>query len=209
MRALSRVGVGVIVANCLGIYGWSTPERANEPELAAAAERLGSSDERRATEATRTLFAAGLRAIPHLVAQFGDQAEFQGICGMAILSSQGSPVEPYEAGNVMAGLPPRITRISVREVSLYLVLAILRDNLYFAEVCKPVVGPSPRIKADPLGEVLDNIRSTCEKAAADGTALNRERIERIATAHAVTFPCSPGRHGVECMTPSGSVSLRR
>ena len=64
MRALSRVGMGVIVANCLGIYGWSTPERANEPELAAAAESLGSSDYP-ATEATRVLFAAGLRAIVH------------------------------------------------------------------------------------------------------------------------------------------------
>jgi len=208
MRVLSRVGVGVIVANCLGIYGWSTPVSANEPELAAAAERLGSSDYQ-ATEATRVLFSAGLRAIPHLVARFGDQAEFQGLCGMAILSSDSYPVEPYEAGNVMAGLPPRITRISVREVSLYLVLAILRDNLYFAEVCKPVVGPSPGIKADPLGEVLEDIRSTYEKSVADGTALNRESIERIATAHAVTFPCRPDRHGVECMTPSRSVSLRR
>jgi hypothetical protein len=209
MRVLSRVGLGIIVANCLGINGWSTPESTNETELAVAAASLGSSRFLRATDATRTLFAAGLRAIPHLVAQFGDQKEFQGLCGRAILSSEGSPVETDEAGNVMAGLPPRITRISVREVSLYLVLAILRDNLYFAEVCKPVVGPSPGIKANPLGEVLDDIRSMHETSMADGTALNRESIERIVKAHAVTFPCMPGRHGVECMTPSRSVCLRR
>ena len=188
MKLISRVSVGMLVANCLGVYGWSIPGPVTEQELAVAAENLGSSRDLR-VEDIRVLFDAGLRAIPHLVAKFGDQTEFHGLCGRAILSSEASDYsldDPYNLSRVLYGAPT----ISVREVSLYLVVAIMREDLYFAEVCKPVVGPSPRIKADPLGDALDNIRSTYEKSVADRTALNRESIESVLKLHAVTFSAS-------------------
>lgn len=118
----------------------------NEEALAVAAASLGSPDFLLTTEGTRTLFSARMAAIPHLLARFEDQAEFQGLCGRRILASNSYIVGPAEMGRWLTTLVPRI---SVREVALYLVVAILRGDLYFADVCKPVIAPGPVINPDP------------------------------------------------------------
>jgi hypothetical protein len=100
-----------------------------DADLIQAVDSLRSSDFLEATEATRVLFASGREAIPYLVSGFSDTSKFIGLCGNKIRTSEVN-FEPVTMGGTALD-----REAHVQEVSLYLLLAVLRDDLYFAEDC--------------------------------------------------------------------------
>ncbi len=83
------------------------------------------------TISVKNLFKAGDQAIPFLIENLDDTTPFTGLCGAKILDSQYTTGEKkYSAGQLKVP--------TIRDVSLYLIIAILKNDLYFASSCCPV-----------------------------------------------------------------------
>jgi hypothetical protein len=110
--------------------------RAEVPRsLESRLEDLASSEFLVASDALEALFDAGPAAIPGLLSALSDHRRFYGMCGRRRLRSEAFPVDQSEK-------PQWLTeRIEVREVALYLLLAIAERRIYFADSCKLVGDP--------------------------------------------------------------------
>lgn len=165
----------VLAVPCQGMASAGTP-------LCSAVEDLSSVDFLQATQAMRMLYEAGDEAIPYLIAAFSEKAEFDGICGSLSIESQVSEVLPLEGiGKPIADLPPPVT---VREAALYLVIAIKRQNFYFAPSCR-VHGLETRDR--DLDLALGEIAILYARESCGLGTLSASEIDRILAKHHLTF----------------------
>jgi len=165
--------VFVLVLGCMGAY-----EANGQQDLAASMKDFSSSDFLKATAGMKALFSAGTRSIPFLAQGFGNLGEFTGLCGSHILESS---CEPYYPGITS----DKSEKISVREASLYLVVAISKGKLYFAQRCKPV-NTSGTGEPD-VTATLKEVYEALADAEKQQTPLSAEKIGEILRSHHVGF----------------------
>lgn len=184
---MSRRGV-ILLATFLSAHGTVAP--AAEPPLPELLERaaldLGSAGITRSTEVTRQLFDAGHASIPFLVSRFDDERSFSGLCGRAILGSRAVPYDPDAE-------TPHVRAPEAREVSLYLVLAILHSDLYFAERCA-----LQGVDGEPTSEGLADALHQVERRIAErGSLVTAEEIDSTLRESGLSFPPQDWSGGVD------------
>jgi len=165
------------VAACMLVTGSAVcmSHKPDSSELRNAATNLGSSDFLAATDATRTLFAVRRGALPLLIGQFKNRARFRGLCGSAILESTAVTKTPNDDS------PPaeQPRDIAVREAALYLVVAVLHNELYHGKSCELQTSNQSGIEG-PLTAALEEIAALYAVQSSDLKAADVDAILRRA-----------------------------
>jgi len=179
-----RIFVSFFIALLFFIGGCAIMNNApmHNSNLDVAIKSLSSSDMTLATESTEKLFQAGEHAIPYLISQFSNSSKFYGLCGQKIRISQ-LEYEPMENWKPDPSVEDQ--RNSVREVSLYLILAILNKSLYFAEDCKPLVKDGDQKRS--LSLALEEVSTLYESSTINGKPLLLSDVEEILNKNNISF----------------------
>ena len=149
---------------------------------------LESGDYLEVTEASRALFDAGEKSIPFLISTFLDESAFLGLCGNRIRHSEVDFSSMVPVNAVSTTLPDgdKPARPSVREASLYLLLAILKGNLYFAEDCTATVtGEEDRDRA--LSQAAGELAILYIRSKTLGSSFSLETVEKTLRKFSISF----------------------
>lgn len=140
-----KVCVGLLLFSCGVPLMTGDTRGVSEPpkQIRKSVEELGSEDYRVSNRAFQALFSAGKNAIPFLIEAFSDERSYNGFCGLSSYRSSDEStisldelMQPTEDRSLalQTGRRPNGLR-EVRSTALYLLVAILTGERYFAESC--------------------------------------------------------------------------
>lgn len=159
-------------------------EMTSKEELQLNVEKLGSSNFLESTNAANYIYEVGPEAIPALIGAFSSDERYLGLCGRGILESQSEgfvDLDDYDPTKEQV----EEEVITVREVALYLVVAILKGDQYFADTCKPNVSSAG--DEDAVMAVLQAIEKCYQSCIQEGVVFEYATIEPILEKYGVSF----------------------
>jgi len=159
---------------------------ASDADLRQAVVSLGSSDYLEATEATRVLFAGGRDAIPFLVSGFSDNSKFVGLCGGKIRTSEVN-LAPSEPVSGTSPIGEEQSWPSVQEVCLYLLISVLREDLYFAWDCAVATVNDGVDRHREISSATGEIAILFVGSEVGQTSISLNAVEEILHEHGVLF----------------------
>lgn len=152
---------------------------------------LASPDLVYATKAFEALFDAGETSVPFLLDRLFETSPFAGLCGSAILeSSSRALADDQQVESLASGAGSRERCPTVGEVALYLLVAIQRDDRYFARRCsvEPVDPRAPYSISMALGAIAE----AYTRREGERGVLSVSEIERILYDSNLHFPGARG-----------------
>ena len=148
-------------------------------------DHLASGEFSEATKALTELYELGEASIPHVISGFNDTRRFHGVCGYY----QFHPTwEFYPAENYKTPGPTEreICEVQIRDVCLYLLLAIQKKDLYHAEVCRLTSEEPDKEKA--ILQALEEISVKYQDSLTDTTTqFDLLSVEKILITHKIKF----------------------
>ena len=124
----------LVIAAVLFFSQWNVADCPNPEKIRETNVKFKSENFLVSTKGWEVMYAYGSHAIPFLLANLDDDSRYYGLCGAGILKSQAIDSRKVKDKN---NYPDDYYEITVRDASLYLILAILRGDLYFAGNCEP------------------------------------------------------------------------
>ena len=155
-------------------------------DLDRAIPKLASDDYLVATKAFEILFNSGQDAMPYILSGFLDIREYKGLCGQLIRTSEFSFETIDSEEDRTNTYSENHSPIKVREICLYLMLAIYKNNMYFSDSCILTVAEGDREEniTKALSETIYEYTFSLKKGNSE---FNLSKMESILAKWRISF----------------------